>query len=212
LGPARRLVWRDAGGIAAYGDLVLPPRHRPGERHPLIVVQYQSRGFLRGGSGNEFPIYPLAAHGFAVLSINQPRREIGAKGADARDAAAFQARMYDGLWQRRALLAALDAGIDAAIATGTVDPAYIGLTGMSDGAVTAVFALVQHPRYKAAAIGPGWLDPVSYTAEVGPRFSDMVARWGLPPADPPADFWREVSVARNADRIRLPILVQTCDA
>jgi dipeptidyl aminopeptidase/acylaminoacyl peptidase len=211
LGEVRRLRWRDVNGFDAYGDLALPLDHRPGQRHPLIVVQYQSRGLLRGGSGNEFPVHPLAARGFAVLSVNQPRRAIAARGADATDAAMFQASMYEGLWQRRALLAALDAGVDAALATGAIDSERIGLTGMSDGAVTAVFALIQSSRYKAAALGPGWLDPVTYTALLGPAFSDVVARWGLPPAT--ADtFWRDVSLARNLDRVTLPILVQTGDA
>nr|WP_254447787.1 Atxe2 family lasso peptide isopeptidase [Sphingomonas sp. ID1715] len=212
LGRVRRLYWTDANGIAAYGDLTLPPDHHPGDRHPLIIVQYQSCGFLRGGSGNEYPIHPLAARGYAVLSINQPRHAIAKKGADAVDMNAFQAKMYENLWQRRALLAALDAGIDAALASATVDPDHIGLTGMSDGVMTAAFALIQHPRYRAAAMGAGWLDPVSYTSVVGPLFSDMVASWGLPAAEADPKLWRQVSLARNADRVKIPILVQTGDA
>lgn len=212
LGQVRRLYWTDANGIDAYADLALPPGHKTGDRHPLIIVQYQSRGFLRGGSGNEYPIHPLAARGYAVLSINQPRRAIAQRGADAIDQTAFQAKMYENLWQRRALLTALDAGIDAAIASGTVDPDRIGLTGMSDGAVTAVFALIQHPRYKAAELEAGSLDPVTYTSVVGPLFSDLVAHWGLPAAEADPDFWRQVSMARNADRMTLPILIQTGDA
>lgn len=212
LGLVERLAWRDANGIQAYGDLMLPPDHRLGDQHPLIVVQYESRGFLRGGSGNEFPVPLFAGHGYAVLSINQPRRAIAARGAQATTIDAFQAAMYAGLWQRRALLASLDAGIDAVLGLGLADPARIGLTGMSDGAATACFALINHPRYAAASLGPGCPDPVTFTALAGPAFADSVARWGLPPADTGQDVWRSLSVARNADRIRIPILIQTGDA
>src|SRR3546814_20404155 len=38
----------------------------------LFRSQYHSDGFLRGGTGDEYPIFPLAARGFAVLSIENP--------------------------------------------------------------------------------------------------------------------------------------------
>ncbi len=212
LGPVQRLRWTDRNGIAAYGDLVLPPDHKAGEQHPLIIVQYISRGFLRGGSGNEYPIYPLAAHGFAVLSVNAPRRAVFARAADATSSGEFQVKMYEDLWQRRALHVSLDAGIDAAIATGLVDPSRIGLTGMSDGAATAIFALIHNPRYAAVAISGSGNDPVSYSALVAPVFSTLVKDWGFPAPDEQPGFWRQLSLARNADRITVPLLIQTSDA
>lgn len=211
-GRVERLRWTDRNGITAYGDLVLPPDHRPGERHPLIIIQYSSRGFLRGGSGKEYPIHPLAAHGFAVLSVNAPRRAVFARGADATSAKEFQAKMYEDLWQRRALHISLDAGIDAAIATEQVDPSRIGLTGMSDGAVTAIFALLHNPRYAAVAISGSGNDPVSYSALVAPVFSALVKDWGFPGPDEQPEFWRQLSLARNADRVTAPLLIQTSDA
>lgn len=212
LGHVERLRWTDRNGIAAYGDLVLPPDHRRGERHPLIIVQYSSRGFLRGGSGNEYPIHPLAAHGFAVLSVSAPRRAVFARGADATSSREFQAKMYEGLWQRRALHISLDAGIDAAIATGQVDPLRIGLTGMSDGAATAIFAIIHNPRYAAVAISGSGNDPVSYSALVAPVFSALVKDWGFPAPNEQPEFWRQLSLARNADRVTAPLLIQTSDA
>src|SRR3546814_3191200 len=74
LGTVERLTWRNNLGLPAWGDLVLPPDRTPGEKLPLIIVQYHSDGFLRGGTGDEYPIFPLAARGFAVLSIEKDRK------------------------------------------------------------------------------------------------------------------------------------------
>src|SRR4029079_9628081 len=71
MGKVRRLRWTADQGARSFGDLVLPPDHRPGTRHPLIVVQYTTLGFLRGGTGDEYPIEALAARGFAVLSVER---------------------------------------------------------------------------------------------------------------------------------------------
>jgi len=72
LGKAQRFHFTNAYGVESFADLVLPPDHKPGAKHPLIVVQYISHGFLRGGTGDEFPIQLFAAKGFAVLSFARP--------------------------------------------------------------------------------------------------------------------------------------------
>ncbi|QCI78816.1 hypothetical protein E6W36_01900 [Hankyongella ginsenosidimutans] len=70
LGTVERLTWRNNVGIPAWGDLVLPPAYRAGTgKLPMIVVQYRSVGFLRGGIGDEYPIFAFTARGYAVLSI-----------------------------------------------------------------------------------------------------------------------------------------------
>src|SRR3546814_5155407 len=50
----------------------MPAPSRPSKPYPLVVVQYDTRGFLRGGTGDEYPIQALAASGFAVLSVSRP--------------------------------------------------------------------------------------------------------------------------------------------
>ena len=71
LGKVQRLEWSTDKGLPVYGDLVLPPDYAGG-RLPVIVTQYWSRGFLRGGTGNDYPIQLFAQAGFAVLSISRP--------------------------------------------------------------------------------------------------------------------------------------------
>lgn len=207
-GGVERLVWsRD--GVTTYGDLVLPPDHRPGDRHPLVVVQYTSRGFLRGGTGDEVPIQLLAAHGFAVLSFQRPAMLPAA--ARAHDLAGVQRINIAGLAERRMIFAALDAGVDAAIATGTVDPARIGITGLSDGAVTTQFALLHSQRFEAAAIGSCCDDPSGMIVS-GLSYRDALLAWGYPPSGAAATaFWGSYSLAAGAARMKTPLLIQVPD-
>lgn len=80
----QRLRWTAADGIASYGDLVLPPDYRAGQRLPLIIVQYFSHGFLRGGVGDEYPIHLFAARGYAVLSVTRPESASDGSGSSPR--------------------------------------------------------------------------------------------------------------------------------
>lgn len=209
-GGVQRLRWRDAQDVAGYGDLVLPPRHRPGDRHPLIIVQYQSRGFLRGGTGDEYPIHALASRGFAVLSFNRVRPYASDSGA--RDLASFIRIGMTGFAERRRMLSAIETGIDRSIALGVVDPARIGISGLSDGAASVQFALVNSTRFRAAAMSSCCDDPGSVHFAAGLGYLNDTIAWGYPgPGAEDPVFWRRYSLAANADRIDVPILLQLPD-
>jgi dipeptidyl aminopeptidase/acylaminoacyl peptidase len=210
LGAVERLTWTDPQGVPSYGDLVLPPDHKPGERHPLIIVQYQSEGFLRGGTGDEYPIQLFASRGYAVLSVQRPW-PAGLEG-DVPDANAMQRANVKDWADRRRILAGVEAGIDAAIARGVVDPDRIGITGLSDGAATVQFALLNSRRIRAAAVSSCCEDQ-SATAMVGLAYGDTVEKWGYPAPgfDDPA-FWRPYSLVANAARVRTPLLIQVADS
>ena len=210
VGEVRRLSLT-RGGATTYGDLVLPPDHRPGQRVPLVVVQYTSRGFLRGGTGNDVPIYLLAARGFAVLSFQRPAMLPAAVAAPSLAAAQ---RINIAHWtERRMIVGTLESGVDAAIATGAIDPAAIGITGLSDGAVTAQYALLHSRRFKAAAIASCCDDPASAMSAAGLSYRDAVLAWGYaPPGSSDRAFWQPYSLARNAGRMRTPLLIQVPDA
>jgi len=199
------------GGATTYGDLVLPPDRRPGERVPLVVVQYTSRGFLRGGTGDDVPIHLLAARGFAVLSFQRPGLLPAAARAHSLDALQ---RINIAHWaERRMIVATLEAGVDAAIATGAVDPGAIGITGLSDGSVTVQFALLHSRRFKAAAIATCCDDPGMAMSTAGLSYRDAALAWGYaPPGPADAAFWQPYSLARNAARMRTPLLIQVPDA
>lgn len=209
-GSVQRLRWRDAQGVAGYGDLALPPTHRPGDRHPLVIVQYQSRGFLRGGTGDEYPIHALASRGFAVLSFNRVRPYASDSGA--RDLDTFIRTGMTGFAERRRQLAAIETGVDRSIALGVIDPARIGISGLSDGAASVQFALVNSTRFRAAAMSSCCDDPSSVHFAAGLGYLKDTIAWGYPEpgADDPA-FWRRYSLAANADRVDVPILLQLPD-
>ena len=204
LQPAHRLYWRNDLGYEAFGDLVLPAGHRAGQKHPLIVVQYTSRGFLRGGTGDEYPIQLFAAHGFAVLVINRPQNYSGAQGRGAR----YRANNID--WaDRRSANSSLEAGVDIAIAGGAIDPTRIGITGFSDGAATLEYALVNSTRYKVASVS-ALGGQYCFSALQGPAPTQANLKEGLPGlTDRGADaYWRRGSVAGNAWKVSAPLLIQ----
>ncbi|MDQ2763260.1 MAG: Atxe2 family lasso peptide isopeptidase [Pseudomonadota bacterium] len=209
LGNVQRLTWWDHDGNRSYGDLVLPPDHVAGQHHPLVVVQYTSQGFLRGGTGDEYPIYLLAQAGFAVLSFQRP---IGIPGrADVNNLVGLQRLNIAGWRERRIIASVLNAGVDAAIAQGAVEQDRLGITGMSDGGTTTQFILLNSTRFKAAAVSSCCDDPSGLFA-VGPAYRDFVISTGYPgPNDNDRAFWAPMSLARNAGRMRTPLLIQEPD-
>lgn len=125
LGSVRRLEWLNDIGNQVYGDLVLPPGYRGG-RLPTIVVQYGSRGFLRGGTGNDYPIFLLAARGFAVLSIEKPKM-VAASYPNITSYDEIAAINTKGWAERRNVHSAIVEGVKLLIADGIADPAGSGL-------------------------------------------------------------------------------------
>lgn len=209
VGRVERLAWSDPAGVATYADLVLPPDHRSGQRHPLVVVQYVSRGFLRGGTGDEYPIHALAARGFAVLSFQMPGN---AAELEAETNFNIRQRLKVKNWSwRRRVFSVLDAGIDLAISKGAVDPTRIGITGMSDGSSTVQFALINSRRFSAASVSTCCDDPSGVFA-VGPSYGASAKAWGYPAAGEHDEaFWKPQSLAMNASWLRVPLLMQLPD-
>ena len=143
LAPYQDLTWR-SGGTDIHGMLILPPGHKPGEKHPLIVK-------LHGGPVYQFshefmPEWQTyAANGFAVLAVN-PRGSSG-RGFD------FAKAIYADWGNKDA--ADVSAGIDAVIKLGVVDPARIGVGGWSYGGILTNYMIASDKRIKAAISGAG---------------------------------------------------------
>lgn len=211
LGAVQRLEWRNPRGKESFGDLVLPPDHRPGERHPLIVVQYRSRGFLRGGTGDEYPIFLFAQHGYAVLSFDRT----GFYGDDFHTADVdARTRLNVGNWaDRRDVLSSIQQGIHLLDGMGVIDARRVGITGMSDGGSTVQFGLLHSRLFAAAATSNCCEDPASSMSIVGPAYEADLVRWGYPRlAEQQPDFWRDYSLAANARSFDVPVLMQLPDA
>ena len=208
LGTVQRLHVRNAFGVESWADLVLPQQHKAGVRHPLIVVQYFSEGFLRGGTGDEFPIQLLAAKGFAVLSFARPDLEPKVETEDE-----LMAATHTDWIDRRSVQSSLELSIDLAVATGTVDKDRMGITGFSDGTATTQWALINLPLFKAASIGSCCEDMYALPLGAGPYFTNWTRKAGRRYLEPGIEeHWKPLSLILNVDRIDTPILVQTGDS
>ena len=210
LGTVTRLRWRNDRGLEAWGDLVLPPGYRKGGKLPLVLTQYYSRGFLRGGIGNEYPIFLFAQRGIAVLSLERPDDAATADPA-VKSADDWNRVNATGWADRRSVQSSIETGVRAAIATGAIDPARIGITGLSDGATSVRFALINSNLFAAAALSSCCVEPDTLGV-AGPAFAKLYAGYGAPKyGAPDSGFWGPVALSLNADHIDAPLLMQLSD-
>lgn len=214
LGAVTRLHWRNAYGTECYGDLVLPPDHRPGQRHPLIIVQYRTKGFLRGAIGDQYPIQAFAARGYAVLSVERVPfwAEAHARPGDRRTFEQYQQENQSDWIDRRNVLSSILAGIDTVAKLGVADPDTVGITGVSEAAMSTWFALNNSDRFKAASVGSCCMDPKTTLVVGGEAWGDDLKKDGYPryTADG-GRYWKPMSLAMNADHVTAPILMQLSD-
>ena len=212
LGSAERLHLRNRFGLESIADLVLPPGYRKGARYPLVVVQYDTRGFLRGGTGDEYPIQAFANRGYAVLSISRPR-SAGFRSGITDFVEVDRLNLID-FADRRSALSSVEAGVRLAIARGIADPARIGITGMSDGGATAAFALLHSNLFSAVAMSGCCFD-TTLPMRVGPAAAREFHRMGFPKMTDTSRetqaFWSQLALSKNAARIATPVLLQISD-
>lgn len=207
LGRVERLHLRNSFNYETVADLVLPVGYRQGDRYPLVVVQYQTRGFLRGGTGDDYPIQAFAGRGYAALSIGRPP---SVSGRTADPTAAGRINLA-GFADTRSTLSNVETGVRLLIDRGIADPARIGLTGMSNGATTATYALSHSNLFAAVAMSQCCFD-TTLPIRVGPAAARHFHDEGYPRlTDDGASFWGEISLSRNARRVRTPVLLQVAD-
>ena len=213
-GKVTRLYWRNDLGLETFGDLVLPPGYKEGQKLPLIVVQYRSRGFLRGGVGDEYPIFPFAAHGHAVLSVERTPfydEAGGKKWRSFEDAVRAGNANWSDRWSS---LSSVRNGVKLAIATGLIDPTRVGITGLSDGATTARFALINDPDlFAAASVSTCCADGDPLMIYGGPAIARERLEMGFPSvfADGATEAWAPISLRISAAKVRAPVLMQLAD-
>ncbi|MCC2977128.1 Atxe2 family lasso peptide isopeptidase [Sphingomonas sp. PL-96] len=189
------LEWHDATGRLFTGHL-LRPTGVDGPV-PLFITYYSCSGFLRGGLGDEFPLRQLAEQGIAALCINR---------YPAQDGPGAQADAY------RIAQGGIEAIIDSLAARNIVDPARVGLGGVSFGGEVAAWIAIHAPgRLAALSIANVMPTPTYYwlNAVAGRDVPAALQReWGLGEPSPADPAWRRLSPAYNVDRIRTPFLMQ----
>lgn len=209
LGKPERLRWRNPSGSETIADLVLPVGYRKGQKYPMVVVQYDTRGFLRGGTDDEYPIQAFANRGYAVLSFKRPQLARTLKAENYEEVGRQRLAQFA---DRKNVHASLEGAVRIAIDRGIADPARIGVTGLSDGSSTVDWALIHSSLFSAAATSSCCWDPTGLWS-VGPSALRHFRAEGYPGAlarnDP---FWKEVSLSDNARRLATPILVNAAES
>lgn len=200
-----RIDFTDQRGLESYAHLVYPAGYRRGRRYPLVIVQYRSHGFLRGGTGGDYPIYPYAARGYFVLSVERPDDFVRQTQVDA-DTYFVEQNLSDE--EDRMKQEALDAFLSGLERLGLIDPRRIAITGLSDGSETLYRALLR--RHFAAAIvsthpserSAWWLQSEALRAHLR-RYGDIVP-WTQ--SEPWRSWWSTNSISEQSSAINTPLL------
>jgi dipeptidyl aminopeptidase/acylaminoacyl peptidase len=208
LGKPERLHWRNRFGSETIADLVLPVGYRKGQKYPMVVVQYDTRGFLRGGTDDEYPIQAFANRGYAVLSFKSPALSSAMRSANYEEVGRKNLEHFA---NRRNIEASLEDGVKLAIGRGVADPKRIGITGLSDGSSTVEWALIHSRLFSAAATSSCCWDP-TFISTAGPSAARHFLSEGYPGvlgSDDP--FWKQVALSVNARRVSTPILINASE-
>jgi dipeptidyl aminopeptidase/acylaminoacyl peptidase len=192
--------WRTFDGRDVEGLLTYPVGYRGGARVPLLVILHGgppgsfSRSFV-GGVGS-YPIASFASAGFAILRPNV--RGSSGYGRDFRHA---NMRDWGGGDYKDAM-----AGVDALIARGVADGDKLGVMGWSYGGYLTAYTITQTTRFRAASVGAGITNLVSYvgSADIPGFISSYFGGefWDAP------ELWQQRSAMLNIKAVTTPTLIQ----
>ncbi|QIL01371.1 Atxe2 family lasso peptide isopeptidase [Sphingomonas sinipercae] len=189
---ARWVSWKLADGRTAWGQYLAPAASKP---LPLLINYYDCTGFLKGGTGDQWPFHLFAQDGIAVLCI-QPLPGGG-----------------NNVEEYKTGLAATRAAIRHLAGTGLIDPARVGMSGLSFGSEVAVWTAMKSDLLAAVSIASPTLDPATYfyfNALPGRDFPQMIeSSWGLKDPEKAPEGWKEISAAMNVEKMDAPLLIQT---
>lgn len=200
-----KFEWRDAFGNPTYGHLVYPIDHDPASSYPLVIVTYQSRGFLRGGIGDEYPIHPLAAEGFFVLSHEMPFDLEGVAKAPNHNL-----YLHKDEYMQKSVLSSQISIVDRLAESGLIDETRVAITGLSQGAMQVYYGLIHSEIFAAAIASSADISHSSYyilNKNVRDRWRVLMN--GSP--DDPNSGTHSFSIGLNVDRVDAPLLVNVSD-
>jgi dipeptidyl aminopeptidase/acylaminoacyl peptidase len=214
LGRVERFQWdapRDVHQIGypsrMFGYVIYPPDFDASRRYPVFIAPYGAPGFRRGDVGNEHPLFVYAANGFVVISAQFPVAVASfarANGVDMR-------RLYSpelGFPHLSMYAGSTFNALDAVAARGFVDPARVGIGGISHGSFVPTFMVQTQDRIAAMSIaGPSWSQHEYYASTAnGRRLNNVVEGW-----PESRDFWSRIDLADHVEEVEAPILVNYAD-
>lgn len=194
------LSWKGSADKTFTGYLLTPAGRARGPRLPLFVTYFRCPGYLRGGYGDEWPLFSLAGSGMAVLCMSRPLRP----SMWDQQAAEDYADALDGI----------RAAVDLLDARGVVDRARVGMGGMSYGGEVVAWVARNSDLLSAASVSNNQVSPMWYwfSAQVEGRADAIRQRWGLGFPDETPALWERLSPTSGTDRIEAPFLMQLPEA
>jgi dipeptidyl aminopeptidase/acylaminoacyl peptidase len=205
LGRVETQTWQDGLGNRLFSKLVFPPMYNPAKRYPLVISTYMCKGFLRGGSGDEFPEFLFAAAGMLSICIHY-------NGAPPRHpTSAGEMAQVPQLERARALYAVIINDLDR---RGLIDVNHVGIGGLSWSSKVVEWELFHSKQFAAASIAaPSLPDPVWADWMSVNRWDEVRPQYGLPASDDPADpAWQAISPALNAGKIKTPLMINAAES
>lgn len=205
LGRVETQAWRDGLGNHLFTKLVFPAQYDSHRRYPLVISTYMCKGFLRGGSGDEFPEFLFAAAGMLALCIHY-------NGAPVRHpTSTAEMAQVPPLERARSLYETIIETLDR---RGLIDTNKVGIGGLSWSSKVVEWEVFHSNRFAAASIAaPSLPDPVWADWMSLGRWNQVRPLYGLPPSDDPTDpAWQAISPALNARKIRTPLMVNAAES
>lgn len=190
--PARLLRWKDANGQTITGQF-FAARRRDGHLPPLFVNLYRCSGFIRGGTGDEWPMTSLAESGISSLCLNHAPSKLDA------------VERYDtGLEMVRSAIALL-------ASAGEIDRTKVGMGGLSFGTEVTLWTAVNSNLLTAASVSSVGLTPLGHALRNlhDDSFLPVLRKyWQLGSPDETPERWQRLSMAFNVEAIQAPIMMQ----
>jgi dipeptidyl aminopeptidase/acylaminoacyl peptidase len=199
LGRTQALRWK-SDGSEIEGLLTYPVGYRRGERVPLLVIVHGgptgvfTQSYI--ATPGPYPIAAFASRGYAVLRVN-PRGSSG-YGREFRYA---NYRDWGGGDYRDIMN-----GVNHVIELGIADSTRLGIMGWSYGGYMTSWVITQTKRFKAASVGAGVTNLMSFTgtADIPGFIPDYMGGeyWDN------LDTWRTKSAMFNIKGATTPTLIQ----
>lgn len=201
LGQVRLITATNKYGDKTWAHVVLPPNAVPGKRYPLVVTTYTSREFLRGATGDEYPIHVFATNNFVVLNLERPK--------SYGDPQPVPQGIEPVIKDIEGPVSTIEVMIKQLVKEGLIDRKRVAITGLSNGSTIANYAIAHTDLFRAAAVsGAGDFDSIWYFLQSS-WWRDYLEAYGMGglPNGPNRNNLRRIGQSANADRVAAPLLI-----
>jgi dipeptidyl aminopeptidase/acylaminoacyl peptidase len=169
----KEISWKARDGLEITGLLMLPLDYQAGKKYPCVVQIHggPESAYVEGWTTSYVTWSELlAARGYVVFSPNyrgSTGRGVAYSKADHKD---LGGKEFDDV---------ID-GIDFLVQQGYVDPERVGIGGFSYGGYFSAWAATKHTeRFKAASMGAGIANWVSFTGTSDIPYENSMVHWNL---------------------------------